>query len=59
MQININTDRIKKHFEENPILAIAAAGALLSGAAKLMNANTARHNSKTWKNEVDRRRRSA
>lgn len=55
MQINIDTDTIKQKIEENPILAVGATAALLSGAAKLMNANTARKNSKTWSREVARR----
>lgn len=57
MQINIDTSRIQRKFEENPALMMAAAGTLFAGAAKLMNANTSRKNSTTWKREVRRRER--
>ena len=50
------TDRIKQAWEENP-LAVLAVGALVANAtAKLIEANTARHNSRTWEMEVSRRR---
>lgn len=42
--------------EQNPVACIAAAGALLAGGAKLMDANTRRKNAKVWKDEVERRR---
>lgn len=43
-------------FENNPVLCVAAVGGLLTGAAKLMDANTKRKYQKTWKDEVERRR---
>lgn len=59
MKIEIDTDRIKTKISENPVAAMAAGGALLAGVSKLMNANTARKNSKTWAKEVKRRDRTA
>lgn len=55
MQINFNTDKLKQQVEDNPLVAAGIGAALLSGAAKLMNANTQRKNSNTWKREVARR----
>ena len=59
MQININVDGIKaklqKAWDEQPALCLAAGATALTGVAKLINANTARKNSKTWRKEVDRR----
>jgi hypothetical protein len=56
--------RVKEKFQENPQFTLVAVGAVLSGGAALMNANTkrvnaktARKNSKTWEKEVDRRNR--
>lgn len=58
MKIEFDTTHLKKQVEENPLLAAGVFGGVLAAAAKLMNANTARKNSKTWKKEVDRRDRS-
>lgn len=55
MQINFDTTNLKKQIEENPLFAAGIGAALLTGASKLMNANTKRVYSKTWKKEVDRR----
>lgn len=59
MQININADKIKadlrRAWEENTALVLVAGATALTGVAKLMNANTERKNSKTWRKEVDRR----
>lgn len=57
-KITFDTTQIKRVIEDNPLVAAAAAAALLNGAAKLMNANTQRVNSKTWKTEVARRDRT-
>lgn len=57
-KITFDTTQIKQIIEQNPLVAAAAAAALLNGAAKLMNANTQRVNSKTWKTEVARRDRT-
>lgn len=60
--MKFNTDKLKKEFEENPALMIgligasgAAFGGFFKGLAQLMNANTNRKNSNTWKKEVNRR----
>lgn len=58
MKIEFDTTNLKKQIEENPLIAAGIGAALLTGASRLMNANTARKNSKTWKKEVDRRNRS-
>lgn len=55
MQINFDTTQLKKQIEDNPLVAAGIGAALLTGAAKLMNANTQRKNSKTWSREVRRR----
>lgn len=55
MQINFDTTKLKRQIEENPLLAATIGAAVLQGAAKLMNANTQRKNSKTWAKEVNRR----
>ena len=59
MQVNLNTDNIKaklkKAWDEQPALVLAAGATALTGIAKLMQANTNRKNSKTWRKEVDRR----
>jgi hypothetical protein len=48
-------NNLKRQVEENPILAIAAAAALLTATSKLMDANTARTAAKTHAKEVARR----
>lgn len=55
MRITFDTTRLKKQIEDNPLVAAGIGAALLTGAARLMNANTARKNSNTWKKEVNRR----
>lgn len=55
MKFEFDTTKLKKQIEENPLVAAGIGAAILSGGAKLMNANTARKNSKTWKREVERR----
>lgn len=59
MKIEIDTTTIKRKIEENPIATIGALGLAANGIAKLMNANTARKNSKTWKKEVNRREKKS
>lgn len=54
-KITFDTTKLKQLVEENPLVAAGIAVALLNGSAKLMNANTNRNNSKTWKREVARR----
>lgn len=52
-------DNLKRQAEENPLVALAVAGAVVTAAAKLMQANTERKNSNTWAKEVERRRMKA
>lgn len=61
MKIEFNAPdltKFKQQIADNPLVAAGVGAALLSGAAKLMNANTSRKNAKTWKTEVKRRDRS-
>lgn len=46
---------LKTQVEEHPMESIAIAGATALAVAKVMQANTERKNSKTWKKEVERR----
>lgn len=55
---NFDTTKLKEQIEDNPLVAAGIGAALLNGAAKLMNANTNRKNSKTWSREVKRRERN-
>lgn len=59
MKIQFDTTNLKRQVEEQPLIAAGIAAGLLSGVAKLMNANTSRKNSNTWKREVNRRERSS
>ena len=59
MKFEFDTTKLKQQIEDNPLAAAGIGAALLAGASKLMNANTARKNSKTWAREVDRRNRSS
>lgn len=59
MKINFDTTKLKEQVEDNPLIAAGIGVALLNGAAKLMNANTARKNSTTWKREVKRREKNS
>lgn len=58
MQINFDTTNLKKQIEEQPLVAAGIGAAVLKGLSSLMNANTGRRNSKTWRKEVDRRTKS-
>lgn len=53
-----DTTRLKAQVEENPLVAAGILAALLSGASKLMNANSTRKNSTTWRREVKRREKA-
>jgi hypothetical protein len=48
-------DRIKRAWEENPLVVIAVGAMAVTAVSKLMDANTARHNSHVWQMEVNRR----
>jgi hypothetical protein len=56
---SFDTSKLKEQVEDNPLVAAGIGAALLTGAAKLMNANTARKNAKTWKREVKRREKNS
>lgn len=62
MKIEFNAPdltKFKQQIVDNPLVAAGVGAALLSGAAKLMNANTRRKNANTWQKEVRRRERSS
>lgn len=46
---------LKKQASENPLAAMAAGALLFTATSKLIGANTARQNAKTWQMEVARR----
>lgn len=48
-------DKIKQAWNENPLAVIAVAAVAATAVAKLMDANTARHNAQAWQIEVNRR----
>lgn len=58
MEFKFDTTTLKTQVERNPLLAVGVVGALLSGAAKLMNANSNRKNANTWRREVTRREKT-
>lgn len=49
------TTRLKQQAKENPLMAIAIAGAVLTAVNGLINASTQRSYAKTHAREVDRR----
>lgn len=49
--------RVKKAFDDNPILFIGVSAGAIQATAKLIQANTERKNAKTWRHEVKRRER--
>jgi hypothetical protein len=53
--MEFNTNHLKRQIEEQPLIAAGVGAALLSGAARLLNAVTANKNSRTWAKEVARR----
>jgi hypothetical protein len=48
-------ENLKKQASDNPMLAMGVGAAFLQAASKLLQANTARSNAKTYKKEIDRR----
>lgn len=48
-------NNLKTWAEENPAAAITIATVATIAASRIMDANTARSNSKAWTKEVDRR----
>jgi hypothetical protein len=49
------TDNLKRQIEENPIVALAVAAAVITATSKLLDANTQRSYAKTHALEVQRR----
>ena len=49
-------ESLKIQAKEQPLVAAGIAVVAVTAVTKLMQANTNRLNSKTWANEVDRRR---
>ena len=52
-------ENLKKQAQENPVLALAAAAAVLTATSKLMQANNERSNSRTYRLETERRIRNS
>lgn len=52
-------ENLKRQAEENPIVALGVAAALLTATSKLLDANTARVSAVTHAREVDRRIRNS
>jgi len=48
-------ENLKKQAEEQPMVAMGIAAAVIGAVGKLINANTNHRNAKTWNREVDRR----
>lgn len=48
-------DNLKRQAEENPLMALAIAAAVITATTKLLDANTARSYSRTHALEVNRR----
>lgn len=55
MSNNDFIDNLKRQAEENPILAMGVAAALITSISKLMNASSSRMNAKAWDRETIRR----
>ena len=55
MKFEFDTSKLKEQVEDNPLVAAGIGAALLTGAAKFMQALTNRKNSKTYAKEIDRR----
>ena len=53
--MNKYVDDLKRQAEENPMAAVAVGALAITAITKLMQANTARANSRTWAREVERR----
>lgn len=59
MKLNFDTTNLKRQVEDQPLLAGGLVVAALATVSKVMNANTARRNSKTWSREVKRREKNS
>ena len=52
---NLFLDNLRRQAEENPLLALAVGGALITAVTKLLNASSSHKNSNAWAREVERR----
>ena len=48
-------ENLRRQAEENPLVAMGVAAALITAISKLSNSHTDAKNSKAWAKEVDRR----
>lgn len=48
-------DKLKRQWDENPLLVITVGAFAANAAAKLLGSVTAASNARTWKMEVNRR----
>ncbi len=53
--MKIDTDNISRHFEDNPVGFMAAAGALLMGVSKIIEAVGNSRGSHAYARDVNRR----
>ena len=53
--MEINTDQIKRAFEENPVAFLGASGALLMGISKIIEAYGNYKGSSAYARDVNRR----
>lgn len=51
-------DKIKQKYDEDPLSVLVVGALVATAAAKLLEASTARANSRTWEKEVRRRDRT-
>lgn len=50
-------DKLKKKWDEDPMQVLVVGALVATAAAKLLEASTARANSRSWNREVARRER--
>ena len=48
-------DKLKRQWDENPLMVISVGALAATAAAKLLASVTAAQNARTWSKEVDRR----
>lgn len=55
--MDINLDNLKRQAEDNPLMALGVAAALITAVAKLMDANSAAQGRRAYAKQVDLRAR--
>lgn len=55
--MDLNLDTLKRQAEENPLMALGVAAALITSIAKLLDANSAAKGRKAYAKQVDLRAR--